>query len=150
MLGFLVQDDSFKPTISEETSSYNKTYATLKTELEEDQAKQLHWRQAPPEGHGYVLPMELGTIVFSNTSASGAIATVPFKIKEQAQEPEIPQTITDEGQIVCEMVSLQGNWRCQDMTIIYYSLYKNGACTRNTKTGEENAQGFCLGRFGLE
>ncbi len=147
MLGFLVQDNSFKLTISEGTGSYDKNYTTLKTELEEDQEKQLHWRQAPLTGHGYVLTMELGTIVFSNMSASGAIAMVPFKIKEQAQEPEIPQTVTDVGQIVCEMVNLQGIWRCQKMTIAYYASDKTSAGARNKKTGEEDAQGFCFGRF---
>jgi hypothetical protein len=147
MLGFLVKDVSFKLTISEGTGSYDKNYTTLKTELEEDQEKQLHWRQAPLTGHGYVLTMELGTIVFSNMSASGAIAMVPFKIKEQAQEPEIPQTVTDVGQIVCEMVNLQGIWRCQKMTIAYYASDKTSAGARNKKTGEEDAQGFCFGRF---
>jgi len=147
MLGFLVQDNSFKLTISEGTGSYDKNYTTLKTELEEDQEKQLHWRQAPLTGHGYVLTMELGTIVFSNMSASGAIAMAPFKIKEQAQEPEIPQTVTDVGQIVCEMVNLQGIWRCQKMTIAYYASDKTSAGARNKKTGEEDAQGFCFGRF---
>ena len=150
MLGFLVQDNSFKLTISEGTGSYDKNYTTLKTELEEDQEKQLHWRQAPLTGHGYVLTMELGTIVFSNMSASGAIAMVPFKIKEQAQEPEIPQTVTDVGQIVCEMVNLQGIWRCQKMTIVYYVSDKTSAGAHSTKTGEDVAQGFCFGRFGLE
>jgi hypothetical protein len=150
MLGFLVKDVSFKLTISEGTGSYDKNYATLKTELEEDQEKQLHWRQSPPEGHGYVLIMDLGTIIFSNTSASGAIATVPFKIKELAQEPEIPQDVTDEGQIVCEMVNLQETWRCQKMTIVYYVSDKTSAGAHSTKTGEDVAQGFCFGRFGLE
>ena len=125
MLRFLVQDISFQLTISEGNSFYIKDYTILKNELEEDQAKQLHWRQAPPEGHGYVLIMELGTIIFSNISASGAIATIPFTVKEQVQDPQIPQTVTDAGQIACEMVRLQGTWRCQKMTIIYYALKKS-------------------------
>ncbi|NLU42638.1 MAG: hypothetical protein GXX08_10580 [Firmicutes bacterium] len=70
-------------------------------------------------GNGYILTMELGTIVFSNVSATGAQAVVPFTIKEQSENPQIPETTTDTGTIACEMVKLQGQWLCRTMTITF-------------------------------
>ena len=74
MLGFL-DEDSFRLTISEGGSEYDKTYTELRAELEEDESKQLQWRRPTAEGgNGYALTMELGTIVYSNVSATAAQA----------------------------------------------------------------------------
>lgn len=118
MLGYLDEND-FKLTIAEKGSdSYEKDYATLKTELEEDEAKQLRWRNNDPlVGYGYILTMEFGTISFSDVSSSGAYVVVPFTIKEEAEG--ISQVVTDTGSMICEMVYLNGQWRCRRMTINY-------------------------------
>lgn len=162
MLDFLDKTGLEKQlTIAEEgIGSYSKDRAKLKTELEEDQGKQLHWRNPAPEGHGYILTMELGTITYQKLCASGAYAVAPFTIKEEAKNPEIPQQITDKGHMTCQMVKLQGTWRCLEMTINFYSLDKIGAYSaqistlsvpyrgaHKTGSSKERAKGFCFGRF---
>ena len=156
MLAFLDEND-FILTISEDGSTpYDKEYAVLQAELEEDEAKQLHWRGSTPNGHGYSLTMELGTITYSNLSASGGVATVPFTIKEKADDPPIPETITDTGGMVCEMVNLQGQWRCRRMTINYGGMgaipLSSQAAALGTKGGEGTATtgSFSFGQFDLE
>lgn len=123
MLDFLNNTDAAdKVTIAEAgIGSYFKDYTTLKIELEEDRGKQIYWRQSPPVGKGYTLTMKLETITYSNLNASGAYAVVPFTIIEAAQAPEIGPDETDRGNMVCEMVNFQGTWRCQKMTINFYS-----------------------------
>jgi hypothetical protein len=150
MLGFLDADD-FSLTIVEGDSEYDKTYDELETELAEDEAKQLHWREAVSEGgHGYVLTMQLGTTTYTNVSETGAQATVPFTIKEQSEDPEIPETTTDTGDIVFDMVKLHGQWLCRTMTITFDTDRPRAAyrATTGSERGDE-ASGFGLGRFTL-
>lgn len=120
MLAFLEQETNLdkKLTIAEGENKYDKSYNKLKEELEEDKGKQQHWRKSPAEGgNGYTLTMELGAITFSKIKESGAFATVPFTIIEAAENPAIGPEITDQGHMVCEMVKVQGVWRCQKLTI---------------------------------
>ncbi len=137
MLAFLDEND-FILTITENGSSYQKTYAVLAGELAADEAKQLHWRAAVPDGHGYVLAMELGAVAFENLSAAGGMATVPFTIKEKAAD--IPEMVTDTGSMVCEMASLAGVWRCQRLAI-HFNPAK--ACTNRAAA----PGGFGFGRL---
>ncbi len=74
MLAFLAEESNFEGLYI--TEGNNQPYA--KSELEEDEQKQLAWRQPAPEGKGYVLTMELGAITYSNVSQSGAVASVGF------------------------------------------------------------------------
>ena len=143
--------------------SYNKDYATLETELREDEGKQRHWRKSPARGgNGYALTMELGTITFSNIKESGAYAVAPFIIKEAAENPFIEQTITDRGHMTCEMVKLQGTWGCQKLTINFYAPDKvpsggkssimlasnNGV--RGNRDRIKDTRGFSFGSFVFE
>ncbi|NLU42646.1 MAG: hypothetical protein GXX08_10620 [Firmicutes bacterium] len=155
MLGFL-DESSFSLTICEGDSEYNKTYAELKAELEEDEPKQLQWRRPVSEGgNGYVLTMELGTLVFSSVSATGAQAATPFTIKEQAEFPEIPEETTDGGTIACEMVKLGGQWLCQKMTITYQTVIlieasRRGAASMESGdagSGDDLTHGFGFGKL---
>lgn len=114
MLGFLEQS-SFELTIAEAGSSIKKDYTTLKKELEEDQAKQLKWRQDPPEGYGYVLTMELSDITYTDLSNSGAVVTLSFLTKEKSAE--IEELVTDRGTMVLELIKQGNSWLCQYMTI---------------------------------
>lgn len=149
MLEFL-DEGSFSLTIAEGDDSYDKTYADLEAELEEDEAKQLHWRDAVSEGgHGYVLTMESGTVTYANLSETGAIATLPFTIREQADDPEIEETVTDTGSIICEVVKLQGQWLCRTMTITFdtdlpRALYRAAAWP---DSDDEVTVGFGFGRI---
>lgn len=143
-------EDNFNLTIIEGNSEYDKTYDELETELQEDEAKQLHWREAVSEGgHGYVLTMELGTITNTNISETGAQATVPFTIKEQSEDPEIPETTTDTGTIVFEIVKLQGQWLCRTMTITFDTDLIRAAyrAAAGSDSGDDGASGFAFGRF---
>lgn len=149
MLAFL-NEASFTLTISENSASYNKTYATLENELVADEAKQLHWRKPTAEGgHSYVLTMVLGAITYSNLSATGGIATVPFTIKEQADG--IGQMVTDTGSIVYEMVKIQGEWLCQKMTINFDSQSASQFSSQegNSKGITGINTGFGFGKFNL-
>ncbi|NLU42137.1 MAG: hypothetical protein GXX08_08025 [Firmicutes bacterium] len=153
MLGFL-DEDSFSLTISEGGSEYSKTYTELKAELEADEPKQLQWRKPESEGgNGHVLTMELGTIVYSSVSETGAQAAAPFTIKESAENPQIPETTTDTGTIACEMVKLGGQWLCRQMTITYDDLAKasyRGAGSSesgNAESIEDGTTGFGFGQF---
>lgn len=143
--------------------SYNKDYATLENELRQDAGKQLHWRKSPAEGgYGYTLTMELEEIIYNKLSAGGADAVVYFTIIEAAQEPFIEPTITDTGHMACEMVKLQGTWRCQKMTIVFYSSDKSPSgglnstlsashnLKHNSKNSTGKTRGFSLGRFNFE
>ncbi len=115
MLRFL-DSDSFKLTISEGAAlSYDKDYATLRSELEEDEEKQLRWRQDPPDGYGYVLAMNLGPMTYTKIRENGAIGTVSFSILEEAEG--ISRVETDTGTIVVVMAKLQDQWLCQEMSI---------------------------------
>ena len=137
MLGFLDQE-MFTLTIKEGgVTAPIKDYAKLREELEEDEEKQLRWRQAPPAGYGYVLRMELGEVIYaSNVTDMAAVGTVSFTITERAEG--IPEQVTDEGTIVCEMVKKGGHWLCQRMIIHFetplspaaYTLYGGLGVTR--------------------
>ena len=154
MLGFL-DEDSFRLTISEGDSEYDKTCTELRAELEEDESKQLQWRKPEAEGgNGYALTMELGTIVYSDVSATGAQAAAPFTIKESAQNPQIPETTTDTGTIACEMVKLGGQWLCRKMTITYdtddaRASYRGAASPESgdAEAGDDWTIGFGLGKL---
>ena len=148
MLKFL-DKDNFKLTISEGISlSYDKDYVTLKSELEEDEKKQLRWRQPPPEGHSYVLTMNLGTITYTNIKANGAIGAVPFTILEESAE--IEQVETDQGTIVVVMAKLQDQWLCQEMTINFET--RSGQILARGQQGHlitaiDRGFGFSNGKF---
>lgn len=135
MLDFLYNTGSKEQlTIAEEgVGSCSKDYTTLETEVREDEGKERHWRKSPAEGgNGYTLTMKLSTITFSNIKESGAYAVVPFEIKEAAENPSIPPITTDHGHMTCEMVKIQGTWRCQKLTINFYTL-------NNAPSGGKNA-----------
>lgn len=162
MLNFLDQD-AFQLTIAEGgiSLSYSKGYTKLNNELEEDRGKQLHWREPARVGHGYILTMELGAITYSKINASGACAVIPFTIKEEAEDPKISQRTTDKGHMTCDMVKLQGSWRCREMTINFEpptstksvsssqivtpsALYK---VAYKTGSSEGRRRGICFGCF---
>jgi len=148
MLAFLAEESNFEGLYITEGNNqpYAKNYATLRSELEEDEQKQLAWRQPAPEGKGYVLTMELGAITYSNVSQSGAVAGVGFTIKEKADE--ISELVTDTGTMVCTMVKTQGDWRCKRMNINYAVVEQrilfSGAGVEEM-TGTEAVAGFGLG-----
>ena len=156
MLGFL-DEDSFRLTISEGGSEYDKTYTELRAELEEDESKQLQWRRPTAEGgNGYALTMELGTIVYSNVSATAAQALAPFTIRESAQNLQIPETTTDTGTIACEMVKLGGQWLCRKTTITYDTDDARASYRRATspesgdaESGTNGTIGFGFGKLSL-
>jgi len=122
----------------------SKDYATLEAELRDDEEKQLRWRQEPPEGYGYVLTMELGEIVFSNLSSTGAIATTTFKVFEKAQR--IENTVTDTGQIVLEMVKLEGKWLCRKMST---NFEKTGSKILGQWNSHGHLRGFGFGSINV-
>ena len=128
MLGFLDQE-TFTLSIKEGgVTAPLKDYAKLREELEEDEEKQLRWRQAPPAGYGYVLRMELGEVIYAgNVTDMAAVGTVSFIITEQAEG--IPGQVTDQGTIVCEMVKKGGHWLCQRMTIHFETPLSPAAYT---------------------
>lgn len=165
MLGFLDESAAEPLTIveGESTNYYSKEYGKLESELKEDEPDQLHWRKPPAEGgNGYTLTMELGTIVYGSVGASGVFATVSFIIEEAAEKPEIPQQITDRGNMVCEMVKAGGVWYCRKMTINFNPLQAGAASVEGSalsiqyhsarKTGNNTgrAGGFGFGRFDFE
>ncbi len=149
MTDFLANDD-FLLTIVEGNNSYDKDLATLLTELEEDEAKQLNWRQSPPEGQGYILKMELGTLTYNNLSAGGCYTIVPFIISEKADN--IPETITDRGSMVCEMIKLEGVWLCEAMIINFEDPNQALAAYLSDLQKEKicRGKGFVFGRFTID
>lgn len=164
MLDFLEKETEpeKKLAISEGGSTpYEKSYNLLKSELEEDEPNQVYWRKPVSEGgYGYTLTMELGTIAYSSVAASGAFATVPFTIKEEADG--IPQQITDLGNMVCEMVKVGGVWSCRKMTINFNPVQAGASpaglaslsvqAQTASKGGNNTARtgGFGFGRFDFE
>ena len=166
MLDFLARETGAEKilTIAEEgVGSYDKDFNKLEAELREDAGKQRHWRKSPAEGgNGYTLTMELGTITFSSVKESGAYAVVPFAITEAAQDPLIEPITTDRGHMTCEMVKLQGTWRCQKLTIHFYAPDKvaSGEMSALTLTSHhgvrsngsrtKGTRGFSFGRFTFE
>lgn len=116
MLAFLDENNFEGLYIAEGNNPpYEKNYNTLRDELKADEDKQLNWRNPVPDGKGYALTMELDSIVYSNLSQSGAVASVGFTIKEKADG--VPEKVTDTGTMVCEMVNTQGEWFCRRLTI---------------------------------
>src|SRR5690554_4580027 len=163
MLDFLEKETEpeRKLAISEGGSlPYEKSYNLLKSELEEDEPKQVYWRKPVSEGgYGYILTMELGTIAYSSVGASGAFAMVPFTIKEEADG--IPQQVTDVGNMVCEMVKVGGVWYCRKMTINFNPPQAGVSAAGGTafiraevagkgRSGAVKKNGFCFGRFDFE
>lgn len=106
--------------------------------------------------------MKLGTITFSSVKESGAYAVVPFAITEAAQDPLIEPITTDRGHMTCEMVKLQGTWRCQKLTIHFYAPDKvaSGGMSaltsasphgvRGNESRTKGTRGFSFGRFVFE
>lgn len=121
MLEFL-KEEGFELAISENGGvPYYKDYITLEAELKEGEAKQLKWRRPLLEGgQGYVLTMTFGTLTWSQTTENAAITVVPFTIKEKSEE--IIEQVTDQGEIVFEMVKAQGVWLCNKMSIRFDAL----------------------------
>jgi hypothetical protein len=162
MLGFLHNTGSNEQLIiaDEGLDSYSKDYATLETELREDEGKQRHWRKSPPAGNGYTLTMKLGAIIFSDIKESGVIVVVPFEIIEAAEDPPIEATMTDHGHMTCEMVKIQGIWRCQKLVINFYDLAKSkrlssapmaiGNVARPARNMAKLTRGFSFGSFAFE
>ena len=163
MLGFLEESAADPLTIVEGENKYSKSYETLETELKGDEHNQLYWRKPPSEGgNGYTLLMEVLEIAYGSITASGAFATVFFIIIEAAEDPEIPGQVTDQGDMVCEMVKAGGTWYCRKMTIhfepveagassagssapsILYQVASKGVSSTG-RTG-----GFGFGRFDFE
>jgi len=143
MLDFLFEDE-FVLNI-EEGSSYQKDYSTLVDELKEDEGKQLYWRRTTEGGgNGYILYMELEEIVYTNTSSTGSIVTVPFTIKEEAAN--IPRIVTDTGTMVCDMVKLKGEWYCQSMTIHFNTgeIAAQGITNKNRKVSGFGFGNLCF------
>lgn len=152
MLAFLDENNFEGLFIVEgDSSPQEKDYATLKGELEDDEGKQLNWREPVPDGIGYVLTMELGTIVYSNLTTSGAIASVGFTIKEKADG--VPEEVTDTGTMVCEMVNMQGEWLCRRLTI-NFDVINGGSILSQAGwqgvTVSKQKNGFGFASFNLE
>lgn len=159
MLSFLEENPPEDPlTIVEGNDRYDKTYETLKTELEEDAPYQLTWRKPSTEegGWGYTLTMQLGTVIFTRLGTSGANVVVPFSIIE-ASEKLSHEAETDRGHMVYSMVKLQGTWRCRHMTIHFNPAGNTGSASINSvgpassqviskaRYNKKRAKGFGLG-----
>lgn len=117
LLSFL-DEDNFILEITEGGRSYQdeKDYLTLKAELEEDEEKEALRRLDPPEGVGYKMEMELGTLTFSKITELSGQASASFAIHEETVDfkPEAP---TDTGTITCSLVKVEDQWLCQHMAI---------------------------------
>lgn len=125
---------------------YSKTYAQLEAELRLDEAKQLHWREPVPQGHGYVLTMTLGTITYTSLTETGALATATFVIEEEADG--LSRVTTDTGTIDCEMVKLAGQWLCRSMTIRFDAVPTRTLSRAALLAGSgDNQTGFGFGRL---
>jgi hypothetical protein len=116
-----LDNSSFVLTINEGSYTTTKDYATLKSELEADETKQLTWRKSPTEdtdGHNYKLDLQLGTPTSSNETASGAIVSQSFAVWESSDEITTALE-TDSGTIVWTLVYSSGEWQATAMTINY-------------------------------
>lgn len=153
MLAFL-DENSFELTIAENNNEAKKSYTTLKKELEEDEGKQLHWRDPVPEGHGYTLTMTLEDIMYSSLTPTGAYLSVGFTILEKAEDPKLEERVTDRGHMVYEMVHLLGEWRCRHMIINFWSMdgrqLISSMAAQKGKTYRRNRLGFSFGVFAFE
>lgn len=138
-----LSDTSFQLTITEAGLSYNKDKATLTTELNDDEDKQLAWRKSNTEvinGHGYVLDLILDTPVYSNETSTGAVVTQSFAVYESATFPPITRMKTDNGNITWQVAEISGAWKATTMTIEYQAL--SGSALSVAGTGKRSGLGF--------
>ncbi|MEW5866413.1 MAG: hypothetical protein AB1774_06070 [Bacillota bacterium] len=132
----------FKLTLEEAGASYDKTYATLKQELEDDEENQLYWRT----NNGYRLDLRLGTRVFSNVSATGAVVTQRYSVAEWATR--IPVVVTDQGSITWQFANVSGAWKATAMWITFEPVQTRAAGIR-AGGAAPTGFGFGVGLNGL-
>ncbi len=126
----------FKLTLEELGTSYTKTYADLKGELEDEEDRQLYWRA----NYGYVLELLLDARTFGpNLSATGAIAYQEFSVRERATG--IGPIITDVGIITWHFAKISGAWKATEMWIDF----SPGAKAAGIRSGGGASKGFGFG-----
>jgi hypothetical protein len=143
---------SFTLTINEGSYTNTKDYATLKSELEADETKQLAWRKSPTEdtnGHNYKLDLQLGTPTSDNETASGAMVSQSFEVWESSDE--ITTAIeTDSGTIVWTLVYRSGEWQATAMTINYNTSTVSANLLKAAAVAtSDSGKRFGFGRMGF-
>lgn len=140
----------FKLTLKEAGLSYTKTFEVLEGELRGDEENQLAWRKpADQGGYGYSLDLELGTRVFSNITATGAIVTQTHEVYESAAKLGIDRLKTDNGTIIWHFAKISGAWKATAMTITFEPVQRSvyAVAMRAPKSA---GFGFGIGIAGLK
>ena len=142
-----LDESDFKLTIKEGSIKYEKYYEKLEQELREDEQNQLAWRKSPdddPNGHSYVLKLELSNFKFSNLNSSGGIVVCDFIVKESFNEKSEP-IITDKGTITWGMVKKIGEWKMQTMINEFKPVTVNSLHIYNYQLSNR-PKGFMFGK----
>lgn len=144
--------EGFKLRLQEGGYSYTKDFATLESELAEDEENQLAWRKPADEGGwGYALDLVLGTQTFSNITATGAIVTQTHEVYESSTRLGIDRLKTDNGTITWHFAKISGEWKATSMTIAFEPVSSVvGAQVRATSTAGRPCFGFGYGAANLK
>ena len=138
--------EGFKLTLQEGGYSYTKDFATLESELAEDEENQLAWRKPADEGGwGYALDLVLGTQTFSNITATGAIVTQTHEVYESSTKLGIDRLKTDNGTITWHFAKISGEWKATAMTIAFEPVSMAAGTPRATSTARRPCFGFGYG-----
>lgn len=139
----------FKLTLKEAGLSYTKTFEVLEGELRADAPYQLAWRKPENEGgYGYSLDLVLGTQVFSNITATGAIVTQTHEVYESAAKIGIDRLKTDNGTITWHFAKISGAWKATAMTITFEPVQRSARAAA-MRTSKPAGFGFGVGIGGL-